>query len=261
MILTRPELPDFDNPPVIEVAMGVQFETIPSLRTAQLGMLWTEFRDEFPKCEDHPPRKPSFEHFGVREPTKIEIQVERGISVPKLWFINEAGTRLIQVQQDRFVHNWRKIGDEDEYPRYESVKEKFLETLNIFIQFLDREKLGKLVPNQCELTYVNHILQDDVWERYGQIDKLFTVWRSQYSDMFLQEPEEASFIVRYIISGDDNKPIGRLYVNVQPDIRRKDGIPIIIMNLTARGRLAGVSVKDVSAFLDIGRKWIVKGLS
>lgn len=261
MILTRPELPDFDNPPVIEVAMGVQFETIPSLRTAQLGMLWTEFRDEFPKCEEHPPRKPSFEHFGVREPTKIEVHVERGIPVPKLWFINEAGTRLIQVQQDRFVHNWRKMDEKDEYPRYENVREKFMETLDIFRRFIDREGLGELVPNQCELTYVNHIFQYQGWDRYGQIDKLFTVWESKYSDLFLSEPEEAGFFARYIIKSDKEEQLGRLYINVNPSVRSEDRTQIVLMNLTARGKPLGDGIEGVSTFLDIGRSWIVRGFA
>lgn len=261
MTTTRPDLPDFDNPPVIEVAISVQFETLHSLRTKQLGLLAKEFEKEFPIVEEHPPRNPSFEEFGLRKPPKLEVKIEKGIMVPRLWFLNDAGTGLIQVQQDRLVHNWRKIDDKDKYPRYENVKEKFMETLNTFRQFLDQEKVGELVPNQCELTYVNNILQDEAWEHYGQIDRLFTVWRCDYSNSFLQEPDEVQFSVRYIIPGDDGQPIGRLHINVQPAIRKKDGTPIIEMSLTARGRPAGVSVKDVSAFLDIGRKWIVKGFT
>ena len=38
-------LPEFDNPPVIEVALSVQFETLANLRTPQIGVLWQEFRD------------------------------------------------------------------------------------------------------------------------------------------------------------------------------------------------------------------------
>ena len=260
MTITRPDLPDFDHPPVIEVAISVQFETLHSLRTKQLGLLAKEYEKEFPIVEEHPQRKLSFEDFGLRKPPKFEVQIEKGIPLPRLWFINEPGTGLIQVQQDSFVHNWRKRSDKDEYPRYHTVKNKFMETLDKFCQFLDREQLGKLVPNQCELTYVNHLFQEDIWESYGQIDKLFTVWKSQYSDSFLPEPEEASFGARYIIPGD-NEPIGRLYINVQPAVRREDGAQIILMNLTARGKPPGIEIEDISDFLDIGRKWIVRGFT
>jgi hypothetical protein len=40
-------LPEFDNPPVVEVALSVQFEALATLRTPQIGLLWQEFRDRF----------------------------------------------------------------------------------------------------------------------------------------------------------------------------------------------------------------------
>ena len=51
-------LPDFENPPLVEVALSVQFEPIEQMRTPQIGLLWTEFRHRFPVTQEHPPVDP-----------------------------------------------------------------------------------------------------------------------------------------------------------------------------------------------------------
>lgn len=261
MIVSRPGLPNFDNPPVTEVALAVQFEPLSALRTTQIVLLWNEFRERFPKIEEHLPRTPAFEEFGIFKPGKIDFQLHQEIPVPRFWFLNDSGTELIQIQQDRFVHNWRKFGKGEEYPRYPYIREMFQSELDIFRQFLDREKLGELVPNQCEVTYVNQIIEGQGWERRGQLEQLFTVWRLQYSDSFLQEPEEISFSVQYLIPGDDDQPIGRLHINVQPAIRREDEKLIIALNITARGKPPSNDLEGILSFLDTGREWVIRGFT
>jgi hypothetical protein len=39
--------------------------------------------------------------------------------IPRLSFANEQGNEMIQVQNDRFIKNWRKEGDGEQYPHYE----------------------------------------------------------------------------------------------------------------------------------------------
>ena len=48
MTSRSPDLPDFGNPPVTEVVLGVQFGTLDRLLAPHLGLVWTEFRDQFP---------------------------------------------------------------------------------------------------------------------------------------------------------------------------------------------------------------------
>jgi hypothetical protein len=40
--------PDFADPPVVEVALSVQFDPLSALRTPQIGLLWAEYRTRFP---------------------------------------------------------------------------------------------------------------------------------------------------------------------------------------------------------------------
>jgi hypothetical protein len=115
------------------------------------------------------------EKFGVHEPAKLNVRFEMGVPVPRCWFLNDAGTELIQVQQDRFIHNWRKVGEKDEYPRYPHIRATFKKELTTFCELLDSEKLGEFTPNQCEVTSVNHIVSGEGWEKHGQIGEVITV--------------------------------------------------------------------------------------
>jgi uncharacterized protein (TIGR04255 family) len=258
---TQPRLPDFADPPVIEVALSVQFESLSGFGTPHIGLLWSEFRNEFPRTEEHPPRPSVIERFGVRRAPKTDFRVEAAFPVPQCRFLNDRGTELIQIQQDRFVHNWRKVGQGDVYPRYEFVRRRFEEELGIFHRFLARENLGELIPNQCEVTYVNHIISGTGWERHGELGEILTVWKTRYSDAFLSEPEDIVLRFRYIIPDADGNPRGRLLVSADPAYRTEDDRPIYVLVLTARGSPIGGGAYGALSFLDIGREWIVRGFT
>src|SRR2546422_5562505 len=144
MVADRPNIPDFDNPPVVEVVLSIQFEPLEGLHTAHLGLLWGQFRDRFPRTEDQPPLNRVIEDLEPSVPPEaggIRIEFFDRFPSPRLWFLNEDGTELIQVQQDRFIHNWRTVGEGKKYPRYERIRESFSKELTTFQQYLSREKL------------------------------------------------------------------------------------------------------------------------
>jgi len=260
-------LPDFNNPPVTEVALSVQFEPVSGLRTPQLGLLWQEFRERFPKTEEHPPLESVIEQFGIRPTRKGEVRFEmlEGPPMLRYWFLNQKGTELIQVQQDRFVRNWRKVGDENTYPRYEKhLRPMFESDLKHFQAFLEHEQLGELKPNQCEVTYVNHIPAGEGWEKHGDIGEVLTVFQRSFSDSFLENPEyveDVSMRLRFLIPDQAGKPIGRLHITIDPGYRRSDNQPLFIINLTARGAPCGEGIDGVMSFLDLGREWVVRGFA
>jgi uncharacterized protein (TIGR04255 family) len=256
-------LPDFENPPLSEVALSVQFEPLERLRTPQVGLLWAEIRDRFPKIEEHAPIEPVMERFGIPRGgmPEVRLQMLESPPAPRVWFLNEAGTELIQVQPDRFIHNWRKVGDGDKYPRYEHVRDTFRSELEAFQAILSREQIGQIVPNQCEVTYVNNIVSGAGWESHGQLGNVLTVFRAGYSDDKLAEPEDARLALRYVMRRDQGEPIGRLHVSAQPVFRRTDNVPMIALTLTARARPAGEQLDDVIRCLDTGRDAIVRAFA
>jgi uncharacterized protein (TIGR04255 family) len=171
--------------------------------------------------------------------------------VPRCWFVNNDGTELIQLQKDRFIKNWRQAGTEAEYPRYERVKAGFEEDFEIFRRFAKKENLGEIHVNQCEVTYINHIVAGEVWTEHSDMDKVFTSWRQPEFD-FPGKAADAGWTARFMIP-DNNNPVGRLHVNVQPSTRVQDGRRMFVMSLTARGQI-GTEID----FFDLGRQWVVR---
>ncbi|MBI4578337.1 MAG: TIGR04255 family protein [Planctomycetes bacterium] len=257
-------LPDFEDPPVVEVALSLQFDAIRSLRAPQLGLLWTEFRDRFPMVEEHPPIEPLVERFGALPRSAeagIRFQMVKGPPTLRCWFLNQAGTELIQVQRDRFIQNWRKTTGQEAYPHYPRLRETFASGVRILAGFVEREGLGEIKPNQCEVTYVNHLVAGKGWEGFGELGNVLTVFNARYSDGFLPRPEEARLALRYVIRNGSDAPIGRLHVVVEPGYLTSGDRAIYVMRLTARGRPLGEGLEGAMAFFDIGREWVVRGFT
>lgn len=256
-------LPGYNNPPVTEVVLGVQFDPIANIRSEHLVLLWKEYRERFPNIEEHPPLNSTFESFepGPRKKEPIQIQLIQGQPPSRRWFLSSEGDELIQVQFDRFVVNWRSLKENHAYPRFEHVRDVFLKEFDIFSAFIKAEELGDINFNQCEITYVNQIKPEEVWGRFGQLNKVFTVWENHYSDSFLNEPEDARFDIKYIIPGPEGHPIGRMHISINSAYLKSDGSPIFTMNLACRGKPLGEGIEGVIGFFQTGREWIVSGFT
>jgi len=257
------KLPDFSDPPVVEVALAAQFDPLSELRTPQVGLLWQKFRDRFPNLEEHAPLDSVIERFGITGSADANVRLEmmKSPPVPRVWFLNISGTELIQVQQDRFIHNWRRAETDEGYPHYEHVRTTFEENWRIFESFCDEEGLDTPSPNQCEVTYVNHIIAGKGWEWHGDLGNVLTLFSPTYSEPFLPRAEGARFACRYVIPNEGGKPVGRLHVSVDSAYRRSDSRAILVLNMVARGRPVGNGLGGVLRFMDLGHEWIVRGFA
>lgn len=144
------DLPEYDDPPVVEVVLSVQFAELRNYRTIYGGLLWDrKFRASFGEVTEHPPLVPTFETFGATGAGGVAFSVEQvtGPPVPRLWFAKENKTELIQFQASRFIHNWRKAASGIDYPRYEHIREKFFAEVAEIEEFLRAENIGGIDPN------------------------------------------------------------------------------------------------------------------
>ncbi len=121
---------DFQTPPIEEVVCGVLYQPVTAMKTALLGMLWGKFIEEFPKTEDVQVLLRQRQNEILSQP------------FPRVWFLTQDETCLLQLQQDRFHYNWRRNSSESsEYPHFDAVHAAFARHFRTF-----REALSDTAP-------------------------------------------------------------------------------------------------------------------
>ena len=257
-----PELADFRAPPVTEVVLGVQFNSLERFLSPYLGLVWERFKHDFPHIEERPPLAPTFEMFGPHPQffPAINLQVFAGAEMPRVMFINNDRTQLLQVQKDRFLHNWRKVDLGGEYPRFERMLETFERGFNTFSDEIAKENLGTIVPNQCEVSYINQIPVPSNTDLYSVFGKVFAQPTEQMNVDGLGSPEDLRFLLRYVIRDDAQTPVGRVIASAEP-ARRTDGVMIIQLTMTARGKPRTSDIAGVVEFLERGRLHLIRSFT
>jgi uncharacterized protein (TIGR04255 family) len=256
-----PDLPDFTSPPVTEVILGVQFDSLERFLSPFIGLVWEPFKASFPDAEEHPPIAPTFETFGSK-PLFVApiIQIPMAPVMPRVFFVDRDRTQLLQVQRDRFIHNWRKIESGGDYPRFERMLETFVDGLRTFAQTIESERLGTVTPNQSEVTYINQIPVPENGDLFGLINALFPDQTDALALEELGQPEDLRFLLRYVMRDGERVPIGRLIISGEP-ARRADGLTIVQLSLTARGKPSTPDIPGVIDFLNQGRLHIVRAFA
>ena len=246
-------LPDYNNPPVNEVVFGVQYQKIDRFQTPHTGLLWEKLdREKFPKCQEMPPINHILETPDGTVGSTSTIELFERPPFPRLLFFNSPGDQLIQVQQDRFLRNWRKLKPGDKYPRFITLYPEFKKSWEFFKSFLKDMNLPEPVPDQYELTYVNQITQGEGWEKPADIDKVFRDFKCDVKERFLPEPETLSWRKIYRLPNQ----MGRLHTSLKT-ASTKEGKRVMLFELTARG-FGSVSIDD---WFEMGREWIVRGFA
>jgi uncharacterized protein (TIGR04255 family) len=249
------DLPHFKNPPVIEVVCGVTFHELPGLLTPHIGRLWERYRSDYPKCQEMPPLAHVIE---LGPPEHQEIALPEMLPMTRVWLIHGQETGIIQLQRDRFLHNWKKVRPQDEYPEYSRVIEMFGQHLTTFESFLTEERLGEVQPVQYEMTYVNHIPFDKVWSNLSQIAMVLPdfSWRSE-SERFLPAPELVNWRTSFLLPDS----AGRLHVSARIGRRAIDQEPVLVLDLTARGFPRDATRSTMWQWFDLAHEWIVRGFT
>ena len=57
-------LPEFDNPPVSEVVLSIEFAPLENWRGPYAGLYWGTIKEEYPDTEVHPALPSQIEKFG-----------------------------------------------------------------------------------------------------------------------------------------------------------------------------------------------------
>lgn len=245
-------LPDFGDPPVVEVVLSAGFQPLPRLQLVQIFKFWkNHIEQDLPNVEEQARYDMPLEQLGVGiQLPSVSWQVLPAPPVPRLWFVNVEGSHLLQVQNDWLARNWRRTGPESQYPRYPDLRAAFHRDLQRLSQFVTDQDLGELRFTQCEVTYINHIpIGTPETPNLASILKLI----DDPGDSFSEQPEALRVASSYRIQ-QDATTIGRLHVTADPATRVTDKQAITVLNITVRGLPAGDGIDGVMGFLDVGRE-------
>lgn len=254
--MTIAPLPKFGRPPVTEVVCGIYFENLDALQVPHAGGLWERLKNDFPRAETKQPLPPTMFAAG---PSDMFIQLQFGPTepspFPRLWFVSNDDSSLVQLQRDRLIINWRRRGEDAPYPSYDAIVAKLREVADILGEFLRVEGIGVLKPTGLELGYVNSLL-------YGQgIDGPHDVGAAV--PLLAWQPGSES-PPRYPVSGlswnvDLALPEGQgsLSVSLNTTHRPSDGHGLVRLDLLARKFSPELATDAIWRWFDLAHEAIV----
>ena len=255
-----PELVTFERPPVTEVGLAIQFEKA-VIDLAVLAEFTGRVSSDFPNREQHPPLPPMSEDFSV-PPRMQALALEIGppFVLPRSWFVTEDGSHVLQLQEDRFVFNWRRpTPDHAEYPRYRLLREQFRQRLVDLVESITATKKHVPPTNFCEVLYANQIDAEGSGDRsHRELGEILVPVKARPEFEFLRASEDSQYQARFRIITNSGDPRGRLYLSAVPAFR-PDESPIYTVNLTSRLIPQNDSQDEPWESLNLGREWIVKG--
>lgn len=248
--MTRPEqLPDYTDPPLDEVALGVQFVPVPNYTSVFAWKVWELFKAEYPEVQELPPINTQFETFGG---LNLQPSLQFHLGVPpvksRLWFISPDENHLLQYQADMFLLNWRKHPNPQPYPHFEEIISAFGQNLQTLKKYFDSDFSYQININQAEVTYINIIPV----ESFSAAGDWFSLWDGKGLEL---EALNTSF--DEIIRDQGGKPFARLKHEIQSVITVDGKQKALRVSLTYRGRPATNDIDSALDFLKEGRERIV----
>lgn len=241
--------PKYAKPPVVELVLGVQFDPIPGFTGGHSGWFWKEHLGASWKASDAAPVGEATESFGPKVPPKMMLQLREATGVSRLMVENETGDRLVQMQRTRFHYNWRKGKTADDYPHYEAVYTEFLRHYTAFRAFVrDTAKLGMIVPNQWELSYIDSVPPGELWQTPADLANVFPGLFPPKRELAGLALELAATERTYEIAPQR----GRLHIAADLAFLGDNPEPTLLVRTTARGPLGADSDESMKEALDTG---------
>lgn len=256
--MSEKNLPKFDAPPVIETVLGVQFAQLSSYSNAHAGWFWKQYLDEaWDQVNEVPRLEDQFEMFGEDKWTQSRggFVIQTQPVSERIQIVRSDNQRMIQVQNTRFIYNWRKPVDSG-YPSYQEILPEFLDRFGSFSQFAKDSGNPDLELNQWEVTYVNHIEKGELWNDVSDCLTLFPKLGILSDNVPNQTLD--NFRGSWTFAIDENK--GKLHVEMKQVKLGTESGPVgselILLQLTARGPVN--SDVDLKTGFDLGHEAIVR---
>lgn len=243
--------PDYRHPPVTEVALAVQFAEPLPLGPAgiePMAEVWADILPVSSKRDALPPMNP---YVGTEDGAAASAPTER------LWLTDDVGNRVVQFQSDRLTVNWQKGDPSDEYPRFEAIREFFVDAWRRLGARVEADGLAAPEPDVCDVMYVNRLGAAQGWSGHSDTAALLSPWSGSHSDDFLPEPEMTAIYLHYHLP-----TFGWLNVEAW-DAVDEDENELLALYLQSRGRLPEEdgNLDGALRFMEVARDWIVRGFT
>lgn len=248
-------LPRFWKPPVVEVAVGVQFADV--LTPVHLGLYYQRIKTRFPKVQVVPPLPAMFETFALPDAPAPIAPIFVDGTRSRMWFTSEDDNLLIQLQGDKLIFNWRSGAQGSPYPHFDAIQAEFAQAYEGLEALAKAEKL-EIAANQCEIAYVNSILTASTRIPLSEPQKIFRFWNDAHGPEWREPLEDLSFNARYRLTDEAGNPFGRLTVSLVAGWAPNEASPAFRFQITARGQPRGPAYAGVAAFHDHAHKAIVR---
>ena len=151
---------------------------------------------------------------------------------PRTQIIRSDGERMIQVQDSRFILNWKKqTGD---YPSFETLVPEFYTMLHAFESFAAEAHFGTLAYNQWEVAYVDQFKKGGNVESARDWAKIFpglSMPPVSINQVATTKDETMSADWRFSLAGQR----GRLYISLRQVRIPPSNEEVLNVTFVARG--------------------------
>jgi len=253
-------LPEYDSPPVVETVLSAQFNRLQGYTNAHAGWFWKNYLDEdWVKISQEMRLDDQFERFGEEQkwvPRPRGVQFVPAEGTERTQIQSNDGERMIQVQDSRFIYNWRKR--DKGYPSFEKNLPQFKDNFEKFKKFSRDAQLGEIELNQWEVTYVNHVPKGELWQELKDWSNIFPSFFIPARDTSELSLDNFNGSWRSVIKEN----CGRLYTQIsRGKILSPDGPELIIIEITARGPITKENGISLEQGFDVGHEYIVKAFT
>ena len=251
MTAKPPERPHFRRPPIVEQAITLTFEPIPTFDLVDFGLFWTRVGDQFPRIETGPRFNAPVEGFEELN-APVSLTFSGPVELPRSLMQNDRG-ELVQVQNDSFGFNWIKVSPDSAYPRFDETSRRLWELYAAFVDFVSARGHAPPTLRQCELTNVNLVPVADFGHDFSDMCNAFVI------DPFEWDVEGlvAETYVRrrqHRIVDEEGQPVGRLHSTISPIFRESE--KAFQFDLTARSPPTVRTIDQAKAFFDRAHRMI-----
>lgn len=211
----------FLNPPVVEVVIGAQFKDS-VFNNKAIFDYYSQIKDTYPNIQENQILPAIVEKNNAPNIQRLIA----GFNSRKL-FINNNDSRLIQIQANKLLFNWRKTQDED-YPHFNSVIKEFRGIYNNLNRLHNIE--NKL--DQLEITYVDHFLLEEFQKEDYNPSSILNILNIE--DPMKNIECSITFPIKELSSN--------LNFTLRSATRNIDNKKLIVMETTCRGFNSNISI-------------------